>query len=269
MDRDLYFTAGRFATLHGINKRTLHYYDEIGLFSPAHKGENGYRYYTYLQSPTLEMLLTLRELGMSIEDISQYLKDRSTQAVMALLDGKSREIDSAIHRLKAIKRLLADKHALLALTQTKDLSTVEIVQLPTEYLLLTRSGAGTYDERDFSELLSQTQKLRPYRMFNQRYGTMLPVEDMAAQRWDAYACFFTQIQRPIPGTDLFVKPSGTYLRAYCVGSWDKLPDTYARIMAFAAAHALHLKGHAFEEGINEMAIGSMDDYVTQITVSCQ
>ncbi|MEG2037088.1 MAG: MerR family DNA-binding transcriptional regulator, partial [Ruthenibacterium sp.] len=66
------FTTGQFARMHHINKRTLHYYDSIGLFSPAGVGENGYRYYTYLQGTALEMLLTMRELDMSIEEIDRY-----------------------------------------------------------------------------------------------------------------------------------------------------------------------------------------------------
>ncbi len=36
-DENYKFTTGEFAKLNGINKRTLHYYDEIGLFSPAIK----------------------------------------------------------------------------------------------------------------------------------------------------------------------------------------------------------------------------------------
>lgn len=36
-------TTAEFAKLHEVNKRTLHYYDSIGLFSPAQKGENQYR----------------------------------------------------------------------------------------------------------------------------------------------------------------------------------------------------------------------------------
>ena len=31
------FTIGQFAALHGINKKTLMWYDEIGLFKPAKK----------------------------------------------------------------------------------------------------------------------------------------------------------------------------------------------------------------------------------------
>ena len=41
-------TIGQFAALHGINKKTLMWYDEIGLFHPASVSpENGYRYYSY------------------------------------------------------------------------------------------------------------------------------------------------------------------------------------------------------------------------------
>ena len=40
------FSIGQFAALHGVNKKTLMWYDEIGLFCPAVVKENGYRYYT-------------------------------------------------------------------------------------------------------------------------------------------------------------------------------------------------------------------------------
>ena len=58
--------------LNGINKRTLHYYDEIGLFSPQFKDDNGYRYYTCFQSVQLELIVTLRKIGLSIEEILRY-----------------------------------------------------------------------------------------------------------------------------------------------------------------------------------------------------
>ena len=66
------YTTGQFAKLNGINKRTLHYYDEIGLFSPEFKEENGYRYYTCFQTVQLELIVTLRKIGLSIEEIIRY-----------------------------------------------------------------------------------------------------------------------------------------------------------------------------------------------------
>ncbi len=54
-------TIGQFAALHGINKKTLMWYDQTGLFHPAfiHPG-NGYRYYSYRQSSLLETILEER-----------------------------------------------------------------------------------------------------------------------------------------------------------------------------------------------------------------
>ena len=52
-------TTAQFAKLHEVNKRTLHYYDEIGLFQPAAKGENGYRYYSLSQSMEFEYIRTV------------------------------------------------------------------------------------------------------------------------------------------------------------------------------------------------------------------
>ena len=65
--RPIRLTTAQFAQLHGINKRTLHYYDAIGLFSPIYKGDNNYRYYDYSQSIELEYILMLKELHMSLK----------------------------------------------------------------------------------------------------------------------------------------------------------------------------------------------------------
>ena len=67
-------TTAQFAKLHGVNKRTLHYYDDIGLFSPRAKGENGYRFYDAAQSLDFEYIRMLKELNMSIDEIAAYCK---------------------------------------------------------------------------------------------------------------------------------------------------------------------------------------------------
>ena len=41
-----YLRTAAFAKLAGVNKKTLHYYDEIGLFRPAYVNEKGYRFYS-------------------------------------------------------------------------------------------------------------------------------------------------------------------------------------------------------------------------------
>lgn len=76
--KDKLLTIGQFAAMHGINKKTLMWYDEIGLFKPTViNPENGYRCYNYHQSPILETILLLRELDVSINEIQDFMKNRS------------------------------------------------------------------------------------------------------------------------------------------------------------------------------------------------
>ena len=85
------FTIGQFAAIHGINKKTLMWYDETGIFKPAVIRENGYRYYTHVQSSTLEAILMLRKLDVSIGRIREFLEHRSAEGLQALLQDQTRE----------------------------------------------------------------------------------------------------------------------------------------------------------------------------------
>lgn len=66
IDKTKLFTIGQFSSIHGVTKKTLMWYDKVGLLKPAIIGEKGYRYYTYEQSSLLETILMLRELNVSI-----------------------------------------------------------------------------------------------------------------------------------------------------------------------------------------------------------
>ncbi len=98
-------TIGQFAALHGINKKTLMWYDEIGLFHPeAIDPENGYRYYSYHQSSILETILLLRELNVSTEEIRIFIQNRSAASMERLLREKIEDLDHEIAHLKAVDR---------------------------------------------------------------------------------------------------------------------------------------------------------------------
>lgn len=263
------FTAGQFARLHNINKRTLHYYDEIGLFSPLHKGENGYRYYTYMQSTKLEIILALRELDMSIEEISQYMSNRCGNAFHRLISTKTAEIDAKIQHLKEIRQLLKNKEKLMELSEQTDLNDISLVECQKEYLLLSRKITDACVEEYLAALVEHTQQLPDHRQFNKSYGSMVSVENILSEDFDKDVCFFTRVGNANACSDLFIKPKGIYLRAFCKGDWTKIPSAYRRIVEYADKNNLTLTGYSYEEGINEMAISSMEEYVTQIMILCK
>lgn len=66
---------GELAKQTGLSIRTLHYYDEIGLLCPSHRTEVGYRLYSNQDIIRLQQIVSLRQLGFSLKEIHECLKN--------------------------------------------------------------------------------------------------------------------------------------------------------------------------------------------------
>ena len=66
-------TVKEVSELTGISVRTLHYYDEIGLFKPTEVTEAGYRLYDDKAIERLGQILVFRELDLPLADIKRIM----------------------------------------------------------------------------------------------------------------------------------------------------------------------------------------------------
>jgi len=87
MKDNKYFSTGEFAKLANISKQTLIFYDKKRIFSPEYKDENTFRYYSLKQFDTLDILLSLRDIGLSLENIKDYLDNRTPKDAIDMLPG--------------------------------------------------------------------------------------------------------------------------------------------------------------------------------------
>lgn len=67
-------TVKEISKLTGISVRTLHYYDEIGLFTPTTKNEAGYRLYDDKALETLQQILFFREFDIPLKEIKSVME---------------------------------------------------------------------------------------------------------------------------------------------------------------------------------------------------
>ena len=70
-------TVSEVSRLTGISARTLHYYDEIGLFTPSQKSEAGYRLYDDKALETLQQILFFREFDIPLKQIRSLMENPS------------------------------------------------------------------------------------------------------------------------------------------------------------------------------------------------
>jgi DNA-binding transcriptional MerR regulator len=85
--------VGELARRTGLTIRTLHHYDEIGLLKPSLHTEAGHRLYTGSDVARLQLVLSLRQLGFSLEEVGACLKrsDFSPLEVIRLHVARLRE----------------------------------------------------------------------------------------------------------------------------------------------------------------------------------
>ncbi|HZG54993.1 MerR family transcriptional regulator [Paenibacillus sp.] len=94
------------AALVGISVRTLHHYDEIGLLTPGHVTEAGYRMYDDGDLERLQQILFLRELDLPLKKIRDVLdapdfdRERALELHRKLLLEKRDRLDKVLATLE-------------------------------------------------------------------------------------------------------------------------------------------------------------------------
>src|SRR5579871_1840897 len=85
--------VGELARRTGLTVRTLHHYDDIGLLKPSLHTEAGHRLYTAGDIARLQQVISLRQLGFSLEEVGDCLNrsDFSPSKVIGLHLARLRE----------------------------------------------------------------------------------------------------------------------------------------------------------------------------------
>lgn len=261
--KNLSLTTAQFAQLHQINKRTLHYYDEIGLFSPLYKGENHYRYYDYSQSMKLEYILMLKELHMGLDEIKKYLDCPGSDDFIHIADSKLDEIDQEIEHLKNVKKMLEKKKELLQRSAAVADGEIRVETCEKMFLL---TAPDSLQEETPDKTLTNLKTLLDTAPHMGIYGSYISVEKIRQKHFEEYDGLFVPLRKKIKHSNLIVCPKGPYICAFLKGDWDRLPAFYEKILSYAARHHLTPYGFAYETGLNEFAINTMEDYMTQIII---
>lgn len=270
INKNKLFTIGQFSAIHGVTKKTLMWYDEINLLKPDVIGENGYRYYTYAQSTTLETILMLRELNVSIKEIQEFMCNLSANNMEQLLREKIKEVEHSITKLKNIRQILVSRRQDMMNLLHIDLSEISIVEKKRCYLatipITEENKESEISDREIENVIQETKKHKVHRLHDSTYGAMISIKNLYQNNFNKYYALYIEIPYPLSKKGLHLQPAGKYLRAFCKGDWSKLSNRYKEILDYAEKHGLSLIGYSYEIGINETVIDNINDYITQIEI---
>jgi DNA-binding transcriptional MerR regulator len=97
------FKISEFSKFSRVPVKTLRYYDEIGLFSPAQVDRfTNYRYYSAEQLPRLNRILALKEMGLSLAEITRLLNEKvSLEEMRGMFRLKEAEVRQQVEDAQA------------------------------------------------------------------------------------------------------------------------------------------------------------------------
>ena len=256
-----YMPISEFSRLTGIKPENLRYYDQIGLLSPECRGENGYRYYTQKQLNTAYLIMSLRDIGISIEEIKNYIDRRTPEQMFSLFKLQK------THILEEMKKLR---------------STLEIMQLYVDMA----EDALKHDENSINIEYKKKEPifLGPILSTDSLDDSVISFYDFAAENGiDLGYPFGTIIYKetfksgePILGVQHYFKiknnhnaykPEGKYAVIYGRCAFGESDSLYQKLFTFIAENKLLICGHAYEEyPLNELSTKDEQKYCVKIEI---
>ncbi|AJD89642.1 hypothetical protein JMA_03250 [Jeotgalibacillus malaysiensis] len=155
---------GEVAELTGLTIRTLRYYDQIKLFSPSEYTESGHRLYTKEDLIRLQPILSMKQMGMPLEDIHHLTSNEEEQTAADVLKTQIQRVKQDI---QAQQTLLNELEGALRITQSNQMMTIQELTRLMEAMKLSKEKyftkeqlermRGHYDTLD-SDTLSAAQQ---------------------------------------------------------------------------------------------------------------
>lgn len=263
-----YFTTGEFAKLCHISKQTLFYYDEIGLLSPYIKENNGYRYYTYSQYEVYIVIELLKDLGMPLKEIRNFLNNKTPIEAIQLLTSQLDEIDNKISKLQHIRTIAETTIKIIKEALEVDWESITVEDLPERTLLISQHLRHATNRQYLNAVTDFIDLCNKHELYTGHpIGAILAEEEILAENFGNYSYLYTKMPSSIEKVSTIVRPAGQYIIAYHKGNDKEIAPSYHRIFEFVKEHQLVIKNFAYEEYIlDEVAVNGAENYVTKIMI---
>lgn len=264
-------TVGELSRLYNMPAQTLRYYDKIDLFKPLYVDRNNnYRYYGIEQFAVLDVIILLRELGVSIEEIKAYMKQRELNSFLNLLEEKKRILLDEIKRLEERKSNIDQKMDLIM-----DYMDNELIGKPTlkDYGRRRLIHIATEDAIDKEKYEYGLKKLSLQIKDNALMfkGVITLIIDKANlikrvyNRWKGLAFIFDE-DISIEESSSIITP-GQYAVIFYYGSYENGSIYYNKLLEWINENNYIIVGDAIVLNITEAAFCDREDeYITEIQI---
>lgn len=256
-------SIGEFAKLTGIPRSKLIYYDEIGLFAPAERGENNYRYYALNQIIVASFINDMASFGVPLKDLLSLAHERTPEVMIDVLDRACVEHKKEIAKLRETQSVLEVMAGLMQEGLRVGSADIEILEYQSRNLVLGGENIHQDASSFYPAWLSFMSSAKKAGL-NIKYPVGGYFDSMER---------FEENPR-MPSRYYFVNPrgkhvreGGTYLAGYVRGFYGEVKGLPEHMLAYAKEHELTLTGPVYNTFlVDEMSTNDSESYLMRASV---
>lgn len=260
-----YFSITKFSEISGTSRQSLIYYDKIGLFKPARRERNGYRWYRHNQIEEIFLIQTLAAAGLSLKEIEEYMESFDPDRAKSIFNKRKAAIQQEIKLLQS-KIDMIDK-------RLEDIETAEnLTDSISVSLLKSRQMYLSHPFRFPALEIPASVWVDFYNSFpehNLSFGYpicyLVSEEDIKEGKWNMVSRIGVFL-RSDDGAN-YETGSGDYASACGVGHYGNTEAIYRKLIDYLKQNGYEIDGPAYEEYIlDEVLRQDQDQFLIVITV---
>ena len=258
-------TIKEFSKLSGVDSTTLRYWDEIGVFSPAHRSEeNNYRYYTKKQLITLYFVTALSELKFPLKTIAALDNDRNPEEFLRLISAQEQLLNNELSRLRMCYAIIHARRELINHGQAvQNYPRVSVRHMEDKPILLGPRNIYKKGENFMHLLPSLVKSAKDLRM-----NLSFPIGGY----YDSFEDFLEHPQQPfhfftIDPSGNNRRKKGDYLMGFNFGDYGEFDSLPEDMKTYALENSIVPKGAVYVTYLyDELCVKNPEDYLAQVCV---
>lgn len=237
------FRIGAFSKITNTTIRTLHHYEDLGLFMPYEHDEiTGYRYYSSHQIRDLNKIKVLQEVGFSLAEIKKICSSQDQGFVENELESRRNKLQEDIIEMQAKLQLL---NSMSYEKKSFEKYHVSVKEIPARSVISVRKNvADYYDEASlWNELTDKTTGNSV--VFTDPYQCMTIYHDkeFKLKQIDIEVQVSIDISKSSLNEDVYqYKPSFKMVSTVFAGDYNQMNQVCEVLAEWAEHHGLELSG---------------------------
>lgn len=267
------YTISEMARFFNISSQTLRYYDKIGLYRPSFVNkENGYRYYEYEQFFALSLIIQLKKLNFTLDDIQKYIKIKEVGYSEEILKKEQKAIEEKLAELQKLK--VKNQMLLNKIQLSRDVGEQENVELRREPARTTYRIPINFEIKNLYQYIklmydSYLRELPDAAAEHHEVVLQIRKGNLQQKKFKIYNSigFFIDQNDIKPGFETYVIPAGDYVTGYHMGAYDTIHHTYEKLYEYIEGHSYQIVGDSLEFAIISVALTQVkEDFITEIQI---